>query len=153
MSFYLVAFLIGIVAGLRAMTSPAAVSWAAYLGRLHLQGTWLAFLGFAVLPYLLTLAAVGEFVTDKLPSTPSRKIPVQFGARLATGALAGAAVGASHGHWPPGLVAGVIGAVAGTYGGAAGRIWLIGVAGAVPAGLIEDVIAVAIAFGALGMVA
>lgn len=31
MSFYFFALLIGIVAGLRAMTAPAAVSWAALL--------------------------------------------------------------------------------------------------------------------------
>ena len=39
------AFLIGVVAGLRALTAPAAVSWAAHLGWLKLEGTWLAFLG------------------------------------------------------------------------------------------------------------
>jgi hypothetical protein len=44
MSVYVLALLIGVVAGLRAMTAPAVVSWAAYLGRMHLEGTWLAFL-------------------------------------------------------------------------------------------------------------
>ena len=43
MSIYVLAFLIGVVAGLRAMTAPAAVSWAARLGWLNLQGTPLAF--------------------------------------------------------------------------------------------------------------
>ena len=38
MSLYLVAFLIGLVAGLRTMTAPTAVSWAARLGWLSLQG-------------------------------------------------------------------------------------------------------------------
>ncbi|WP_425993766.1 hypothetical protein [Caulobacter sp. DWR1-3-2b1] len=36
MSFYLLALLIGVVAGLRAMTAPAAISWAAHLGWLPL---------------------------------------------------------------------------------------------------------------------
>jgi hypothetical protein len=45
------ALLIGVVVGLRAMTAPAVVSWAAYLGRMHLEGTWLAFLGYAWTPY------------------------------------------------------------------------------------------------------
>ena len=37
---YLLALLIGVVAGLRAMTAPAAVSWAAYLGWLPLADSW-----------------------------------------------------------------------------------------------------------------
>ena len=48
--------LIGIIAGLRAMTAPAAVSWAAYLGWLPLGGTPLAFLGHVAAPYILTRA-------------------------------------------------------------------------------------------------
>ena len=51
------ALLIGIVAGLRAMTAPAAVSWAAHLGWLELSGTWLAFLGFAWTPWIVTALA------------------------------------------------------------------------------------------------
>ena len=42
---YVLAFLIGIAAGLRALTPAAAVCWAARLGWLKLQGTPLAFLG------------------------------------------------------------------------------------------------------------
>jgi uncharacterized membrane protein len=38
------AFGLGVVAGLRSMTAPAIVSWAARLGGLHLAGTPLAFL-------------------------------------------------------------------------------------------------------------
>ena len=47
MSTYVFAFLIGVIAGLRSLTAPAAVSWAARLGWLHLENTWMAFLGFA----------------------------------------------------------------------------------------------------------
>ncbi len=49
MALYGIALLIGVVAGLRAMTAPAAVSWAAALGLLKLQGTPLAFLGAVLL--------------------------------------------------------------------------------------------------------
>ena len=56
----LLAFLIGIVAGMRAMTAPAAISWAARLGQLSLSGTWLAFLGYAWTPWILTLLAAGR---------------------------------------------------------------------------------------------
>ena len=65
-------------------------------------------------------------VTDQLPSTPSRKTPPQFGARLIMGALTGLAIGLSHGLWITGLIAGAVGAVIGTYGGAAVRARLAG---------------------------
>lgn len=38
MTLYLLALLIGVVAGLRAMTAPAAISWACHLGLLDLSG-------------------------------------------------------------------------------------------------------------------
>ena len=98
------ALLIGVVAGLRAMTAPAAVSWAAALGWIDLSGTWLAFLGYRWTPWILTALALGELVTDQLPSTPSRTVPPQFGARILTGGLSGAAIGASSGS----LIAGVL---------------------------------------------
>jgi uncharacterized membrane protein len=137
------ALLIGVVAGSRAMTAPAAVSWAAHLGRLHLGGSWLAFLGHAWTPWLLTLAALGELVTDQLPSTPSRTVPIQFGARLATGALSGAAIGVAGGSWVVGALAGVVGAVIGTLGGRAARGRLAASFGRDrPAALIEDAVAI-----------
>jgi len=108
------AFLIGCVAGLRTMTAPAAVSWAAHLGWLPLDGTGLAFLGAAITPWILTVAAIAELVADQLPKTPSRKVPVQFGARIVSGAVCGAAFGIVGGSVLVGLIAGVAGAVAGT---------------------------------------
>jgi uncharacterized membrane protein len=45
---------IGIVAGLRAMTAPAAVSWAAHLGWLHLAGTPLSSFAKAMQSQILT---------------------------------------------------------------------------------------------------
>ena len=139
----ILALLIGIVAGLRAMTAPAAVSWAAALGWLNLDGSWLAFLGYRYTPYILTLLALAELVTDQLPSTPSRTVPMQFGARIASGALAGAAIGVAAGSWLGGLVAGVIGAVIGTFGGAALRARLAaGFGRDRPAALIEDAVAI-----------
>ncbi len=136
---YGLAIIIGIVAGLRAFSAPAAVSWAARLGALHLGGTWLAFLAYEWTPWVFTILALVEYVTDQLPSTPSRTVPVQLGARLVSGAFSGAAVGASGGSWIVGLVAGLIGAVMGTYGGAAARGWMAAAFGRdLPAGLVED---------------
>ncbi len=137
------AFVIGIVAGLRAFLAPTAVAWAAASGLLPLQGTWLAFLGWRFTPWVFTLFAAGELVTDQLPSTPSRKVPAQFGARLVAGGLSGAAVGYGIGAPLPGLVLGVVGAVIGTYGGAALRTRLATAFGRDrPAALIEDAIAI-----------
>src|SRR3954447_15986782 len=106
MPLYLLAFLIGVVAGLRSMTPPAAVSWAARLGWLHLENTWLAFLGYAATPYIFTVAAIGELINDKLPKTPSRKEPMPFTARILSGAMCGAAIGASSDALIGGLIAG-----------------------------------------------
>ena len=143
MHIYLLALLIGIVAGLRTMTAPAAVSWAAYLGWLPLQNTPLAFLGYVAVPYVFTLLAIGELIADQLPKTPSRKVPMQFGARIVSGALCGAAIGAAAGALAGGLVAGVIGAVIGTLGGAEARARLARAFGRdMPAALIEDAVAI-----------
>jgi uncharacterized membrane protein len=137
------AFVIGIVAGLRAMMAPAAAAWAALAGRLQLDGSWLAFLGYRFTPWILSLLAVGELVTDQLPSTPSRKVPMQFGARLVTGSLSGAAIGIGMGAWAVGLLLGLLGAVIGTLGGAALRGRMAAAFGSDrPAALIEDAVAI-----------
>jgi len=147
MMMLLLALLIGIIAGLRAMTAPAAISWAAHLGWLHLGGSWLAFLGYAFTPWIFTVLAIVELITDQLPSTPSRKVPVQFGARIVMGALCGAAVGISGGWAIGGLIAGVIGAVIGTLAGADIRGRLARSFGQDrPAALIEDAVAIVGAF-------
>lgn len=139
----LLAFLIGIVAGLRAMTAPAAISWAARLGKLDLSGTWLAFLGYAWTPWIFTLLAAAELVTDQLPSTPSRKVPVQFGTRIFMGAVCGAALTASAGSLLLGAIVGIAGAVAGTLGGSALRARMAAAFGHDrPAALLEDAIAI-----------
>lgn len=88
----LLSSLIGIAAGLRAMMAPVLVSWAAYCGLVAIKGGWLEWLGYRFTPWILTVAALVELVTDKLPSTPSRRVPQQFGARLVSGGLAGAAL-------------------------------------------------------------
>ncbi|HEV2382294.1 MAG TPA: DUF4126 family protein [Terriglobia bacterium] len=151
---YLLALLIGVVGGLRSMTAPAAVGWAARLGWLHLENTWLAFLGFSATPYILSVLAIAELIADKLPKTPSRKAPVGFIARLVSGALCGAALGAtsqpgSAGLSPAssligGLLAGVVGAVAGTLGGYEFRARLVRAIGGkdLPIALLEDAIAI-----------
>jgi uncharacterized membrane protein len=139
----LLALLIGIVAGLRAMTAPAAVSWAAYLGWINLSESWLWWLGHWITPWIFTLLAIAELINDQLPSTPSRTVPVQFGARIVMGALAGAGLGAGAGMLIVGLVAGSVGAIIGTLGGKTMRGRLAASFGQErPAALIEDAVAV-----------
>jgi uncharacterized membrane protein len=143
MMIYLLALFMGIVAGLRALTVPAAVSWAARFGWLNLHGTFLAFLGYAWTPWILTALALSEYFTDQLPSTPSRTVPPQFAARLLTGALAGAALAMRSGSWVAGAVTGAAGAFLGTVGGHAARARLAKAFGRDrPAGLLEDVVAI-----------
>jgi len=145
---YLFALLIGVVVGLRTMSGPTAVAWAAHLGWIDLGGSWLAFMGSVWAVGILSVLAVGELIADQLPSTPSRKVPMQFGARLASGALSGAAIGCAGGISPIiGAVCGVTGAVIGTFGGAAARGKLAAMFGKdLPAALIEDVVAIGGAF-------
>lgn len=144
---FVLSLLIGIVAGLRSMMAPAAVSWAARLGWLDLAQTPLAFLGYAFTPWILTVFALGELVADKLPTTPSRKEPMGFGGRIVTGGLSGAAIGAASGALLLGAIAGIIGAVIGTLGGHAFRARLAKAFGKDrPAALIEDAVAIGGAF-------
>ena len=139
----LLSVLIGIIAGLRSMTAPAAVSWAARAGWLNLTSTGLAFLGSALTPWILTALALAELVADKLPTTPSRKAPPGFGARIVTGAFSGAALGAAGGSLVTGAIAGAIGAVIGTFAGHASRARLAASFGRDrPAALIEDAVAI-----------
>jgi uncharacterized membrane protein len=139
----LLALLIGVVAGLRTMTAPAAVSWAAHVGWLDLRGSWLAFMGYAWTPWIVSVLALLEFVADQLPSTPSRTVPMQFCARIVSGALAGAAIGTAGGVLAAGLIAGMAGATIGTLGGRAVRAWLAAAFGNDrPAAFVEDAVAI-----------
>ncbi|WP_129777024.1 DUF4126 family protein [Peristeroidobacter soli] len=140
---YFLALLIGIIAGLRAMTAPAAIAFAAHYGLLNLSGTLLAFLGYRWTPWIFLVLAIGELITDQLPTTPSRKVPVQFGTRILMGALTGGAIGVAAGSLWIGAIVGIIGAVIGTLGGAAARGKVAAAFGKDrPAALIEDAVAI-----------
>ena len=138
------ALLIGVVAGLRALTAPAVVSWAAFLGWIDLDNKWLHWVGHPAAVAALTVLAVIELVTDQLPKTPSRKTPPQFGTRLITGGFAGAVLGAAFHYTWSSLGAGVVGAVLGTLGGFEFRSRLAAATGGrdLPIALLEDLIAV-----------
>lgn len=150
MSFLLSAVLLGLASGSRAFAGLAVISWAARLGYLPLEHTWVAFLGYAFNPYILTLAALGEMVNDKRSTTPSRLIPVQFTTRVITGTLCGVSVGLATGHVVVGLLAGAVGSIAGTVGGARVRRYGANLLGRdLPAALIEDGVAIGFALVAV----
>lgn len=147
MLLYVLALLIGVIAGLRAMTAPAAAAWAARLGWLPLAGYPLAWLGGLVSVLVFSALAALELIADQHPKTPSRKVPQQFITRVITGAFAGAALMMPGTHWLRGMVIGAIGAVIGTLVGAEFRGRLAAKFGKdQPAALIEDAIAVVGAF-------
>ncbi len=110
----LAAFLIGVVAGLRSLTAPAVVAWAAHRNWLDLHGSPLSFMGSTAAVFTFTLLALVELVADQLPSTPSRLKPPGLIARIVLGGLSGSAVAVA------GSQAIALGAVLGAAGGIAG---------------------------------
>lgn len=142
------ALLIGIIAGLRTFTAPAAVSWGARCGRVALAGTHFAFMGSIVTVIIFTVLALAEiFAIDPNPKTPSRKAPPSFGTRIVSGAFSGACLGAAGDSVLLGLLLGAIGAVIGTYGGSAFRGRLATAFGKdLPAAITEDAVAIIGAF-------
>jgi uncharacterized membrane protein len=139
----LLALFIGVVAGLRSLTAPAVVSWAAVLHWINLNGTWASWMGHPVTVAILTVLAAVELVGDKLPKTPNRTAPPVFIARIVLGAFAGAVIGTAWGYRWGGLGAGVIGAVLGTLGGYQARTRLAAAHGHdLSVALLEDAVAV-----------
>src|SRR5262249_59792716 len=110
------AFAIGIVAGLRSMTAPATVSWAAHLNWINLHASRLAFLGSIWTVVIITVLALAELVGDKLPNTASRTTPGPLLARMVTGGFSGFALCTAANH------AAAIGAVLGAIGGVPGLV-------------------------------
>jgi uncharacterized membrane protein len=121
---------LGIAAGLRTFTPIAAV----LLAR---GGIW---------GFVFAVAAAGEYVVDVLPNTPSRTGAIGLSARIVSGAFAGWTIAGMHsGSATLGAIAGVSGALAGTFGGHAVRLAAIARIGGYPAAIAEDVVAAGLA--------
>ena len=121
----LFAFLIGLFAGLRSLTPPAAIAWAAYLGWLKLARP-MSFVGSLPALIILSLFAIIELMADKLPNTPNRTALQGLIVRIVTGGFAGACVSLGGGR--SGLVGaglGVIGGIVGSFGGYQARARLV----------------------------
>jgi uncharacterized membrane protein len=114
----LLAFLIGVVAGLRSLTAPAVVAFAAHHGWINLHNSPLSFMGSTAAFTIFVLLALGELVSDKLPSTPSRTAAPGLIARVVTGGLCGACLAlAGAQSLALGVVLGLAGGLVGTFGG------------------------------------
>lgn len=110
--------LLGVSTGLRSFTPLAVTAWFAQAGKLPVRGTWASWIAHPVSVGLFSTAALGEYIGDKLPSTPNRTAPLGLLGRVVLGGLAGAIIATAY-RRPAvrGVVMGVIGALAGTYGG------------------------------------
>ena len=149
MTMPLLPLAIGFVAGLRSMTAPAAVSWAACLGWIDLQGSSLQWMGSRVAVAVFTLAAIAELVADKLPKTPRRTAAGPLVGRIVLGGLAGAGLAVAAGDAL--IVGGLLGGLGAVIGAFAGyqvrRRLVIGLGARDPAvAIIEDLIAVGLAY-------
>jgi uncharacterized membrane protein len=124
------ALCLGFVSGLRMFTAPAAVLLVRSL-------PW----GIA-----LTIAAIVEYVLDVLPSTPSRTETRGLVGRIISGAFVGWVIATMHGGAGiAGAIAGIVGAMIGTFGGHAARVAAIARIGTYPAAFAEDIIAIGLA--------
>src|SRR5271155_2005256 len=122
----IVSFGLGLVAGLRSLTAPAVVAWAAYIGWMNLSDSRLAFMGSGWAVALFSLGALSEYIADLLPRTPARTAAFPLSARIVAGLLTGACVAIAGGFllWI-GWLGGVVGAIAGAFGGYRARVGLV----------------------------
>jgi uncharacterized membrane protein len=116
----LLAFAMGFVGGLRSLTAPAIVCWAANLGMLNLRATPLAFLSSPVAVGIFTVLALAELAADKLPKTPARTAAIGLIARFLLGGLCGSALALASPQSVSWIVAALLGAVGGIAGAFAG---------------------------------
>ncbi|MFZ0317979.1 MAG: DUF4126 family protein [Candidatus Sulfotelmatobacter sp.] len=115
---------IGFAGGLRSMTAPAVVAWAAAMGWMRLGDSPLAFMGSRWA--IFTVAALGEFIADLLPIAPARTDAFPLTVRIVVGLFTGASVAFAGGFalWF-GMLWGTIGAIAGAFGGYRARVGLV----------------------------
>ncbi len=141
-------FLIGVLAGLRSLTPPAATAWGGHWGWFKLPRL-LSWVGTTPAVAIFTVLALVELCTDKLPRTPPRTAPAGFCARILMGAFAGACLITAAGRGALlGVLLGALGAVAGTLGGYHARSGLAKLFNSpdLPIALTEDILTIAGSF-------
>ena len=148
---YVFAFALGLgfTAGLRSLSPPAVVAWAAYLGWLNLSHSPLAFMGSTTAVVIFSILAVVELITDLLPQTPKRTAAAPLIARILMGALCGASLCAAGNQ--PLIIGAILGAVGGLIGAFAGykiRIELVSALNIkdIFIALVEDLVTIGLAY-------
>lgn len=119
---YLLVLLLGMCTGLRTMTPIAVLCWFAYKGGTREPGLvltgWRHFAAYLPSVVVFTLFALGEYIGDKLPKTPSRISAIGLGGRLLFGTAVGLILAPRvGGNVFVSGIAGAVGAVAGAYAG------------------------------------
>jgi len=137
-------FLIGLVAGARAMTPLATVSDAARRGALPKANGAPTWLGHPLVAAGTKAIAAGELWGDKLKSAPDRIVLAGIAARIVSGGIAGAAL-APRRRALAGAVLGATGAVAAAYLTFGLRMQALRRFGQTPTGLVEDALTLATA--------
>jgi uncharacterized membrane protein len=121
MNLFLVLFTalaIGLLSGLRGFTPIALVSWLAVWGWLPLVGSPFWFVGTTPCAVVLSIFAVGELITDKLPRIPARTQPAPLAGRIMSGVISAVAICRAGGQpWFLGALCGAVGSIAGAFGG------------------------------------
>ena len=124
----------------------AVLCWFAWMQWVPQTG-WAMWTGYLVTVIVFTVMAVGEYIGDTLPQTPSRTSPFPLVARIGFGALVGGL--AAHGIVEPvvgGVIFGVAGALIGAFGGVRVRLYLARAVGRdLPVALAESAIALGLA--------
>ena len=134
-------FLIGLVAGARALTPLATVSDAARRGALPRDNGAPSWLGHPLVAAGLTALAAGELWGDKLKSAPDRIVFAGIAARLVSGGVAGAAL-APRRRALTGALLGATAAVGAAFLTFGIRMRALRRFGQTPTGLVEDALTI-----------
>ena len=118
MSYIALAFGVGVAAGLRSLSPPAVVAWAAHLGWLNLSDSPLRFMASTIAVVIFSLLAVFELIADLLPQTGKRTALVPLTARILMGGLCGTCLYAASNQ--PLIIGAILGAIGGVIGAFAG---------------------------------
>lgn len=146
--------LLGVCTGLRTMTPIAVLCWFAYRNALHLAG-WRSFTANIVAVIIFTLMALGEYIGDKLPNTPSRTSPIGLAGRSLFGAFVGLLLAQPLLLSPVvAIILGIVGALIGTYAG-----WFVRTRSVIalkcpdwPVAIVEDCLTIAFSIALLNAV-
>ena len=134
---------IGAVAGLRTLTAPAVLAWAAKNELIQLGSSPFAALISAKASERITDFAVSELIADKLPFTPSRLNAAPLASRIVSGAVCGATIsGVMKRPLSEGAIFGGLGAIVGALVGYHARKRLSRQMPGLGVAVLEDALAV-----------